>query len=105
MKIYLGNLSYNVDEENVREIFEEVGQVSSVTIIKDKFTGKSRGFAFIEMPNEEEAQEAIKKFDGGKLDGKKIIVNEARPKDDNNNNNRNSGGRGGDYKKKFNNKF
>lgn len=78
--LYVGNLSQNVTEEDLRNNFSEAGAVASVSIIKDKFSGVSRGFGFVEMQTEEGAQEAIKRFNGGELDGKTITVNEARPK-------------------------
>jgi len=78
--LYVGNLSQKVTEEDLRNNFSEAGKVASVAVIKDKFSGVSRGFGFVEMETEEGAQEAIKKFNGGELDGKTITVNEARPK-------------------------
>jgi RNA recognition motif-containing protein len=80
--LYVGNLSFNVTEEDLKSNFSEAGDVASVSIIKDKFTGQSKGFGFVEMKTEEGASEAIKKFHDGILDGKKIAVNEARPKRD-----------------------
>ena len=78
--LYVGNLSQKVTEEDLKNNFSEAGKVASVAVIKDKFSGVSRGFGFVEMETEEGAQEAIKKFNGGELDGKTITVNEARPK-------------------------
>jgi RNA recognition motif-containing protein len=78
--LYVGNLSQNVTEADLRSNFAEAGEVTSVSVIKDKFSGVSRGFGFVEMATEEGAQEAIKRFNGGDLDGKTITVNEARPK-------------------------
>ena len=78
--LYVGNLSQKVTEDDLRNNFSEAGKVASVAVIKDKFSGVSRGFGFVEMETEEGAQEAIKKFNGGELDGKTITVNEARPK-------------------------
>jgi len=78
--LYVGNLSQKVTDEDLRNNFSEAGAVKSVAVIKDKFSGVSRGFGFVEMETEEGAQEAIKKFNGGELDGKTITVNEARPK-------------------------
>ncbi len=78
--LYVGNLSQNVTEEDLRKNFSEAGKVVSAAVIKDKFSGVSRGFGFVEMETEEGAQEAIRKFNGGDLDGKTITVNEARPK-------------------------
>jgi len=78
--LYVGNLSQKVTDDDLRKNFSEAGTVVSAAIIKDKFSGVSRGFGFVEMETEEGAQEAIKKFNGGDLDGKTITVNEARPK-------------------------
>lgn len=78
--LYVGNLSYKVTDEDLKSNFSEAGEVASAAIIKDKFTGQSKGFGFVEMKTEEGAAEAIKKFNGGMLDGKAITVNEARPK-------------------------
>jgi RNA recognition motif-containing protein len=77
--LYVGNLSQKVTEDDLKNNFSEAGAVASVSVIKDKFSGVSRGFGFVEMETEEGAQEAIKKFNGGDLDGKTITVNEARP--------------------------
>ena len=78
--LYIGNLANEVTEEDLKANFSEVGKVVSVAIIKDKYTGMTRGFGFVEMETEKDAQEAIKKFNGGELHGKVITVNEARPK-------------------------
>jgi RNA recognition motif-containing protein len=78
--LYVGNLSYKVTDEDLKSNFSEAGEVASASIIKDKFSGQSKGFGFVEMKTEEGAAEAIKKFNGGMLDGKAITVNEARPK-------------------------
>jgi RNA recognition motif-containing protein len=91
MNIYVGNLSYNVSEENLRQAFEAFGQVSSATIVKDKYNGQSRGFGFVEMPDQAEAQAAIKNLNGKELLGKQMNVNEARPRTDRGR----SGGQGG----------
>lgn len=81
-KLFVGNLANEVTEEDLKVNFSEAGKVLSVNIIKDKFTGVSKGFGFVEMETEKEAQEAIKMFNGGVLRGKTITVNEARPKKD-----------------------
>lgn len=83
MNIYVGNLSRDVDERELQEAFESFGQVASVTIIKDKFTGQSRGFGFVEMPDKAEAEAAINGLNGQELKSRAINVNEARPRDDN----------------------
>lgn len=78
--LYVGNLSFKVTDEDLKTNFAEAGEVASASIIKDKFTGQSKGFGFVEMKTEEGATQAIQKFNGGMLDGKAITVNEARPK-------------------------
>jgi RNA recognition motif-containing protein len=91
MNIYVGNLSRQVTEEDLREAFEAFGQVASVTIIKDKFSGESRGFGFVEMPTKDEAQSAITGLNGKELKERTLNVNEARPRSEG----RRGGGRGG----------
>jgi len=83
MNIYIGNLSQQVNEDELREAFEAFGNVQSVNIIKDKFSGVSKGFGFVEIEAKAEAQAAIEELNGTDLKGKNIIVNEARPKSDN----------------------
>ena len=78
MNIYVGNLSNEVTEDDLKKVFEEFGQVESVNVIKDRFSGQSRGFAFVEMPNKNEALTALKEADGKDLNGRSIKVNEAR---------------------------
>jgi RNA recognition motif-containing protein len=90
MNIYAGNLSFDTTEEQLRQAFEGYGQVSAVNIIKDKFTGESRGFAFVEMSNSSEATAAISGLNGRDLNGRSLNVNEARPRAE-----RGSGGSGG----------
>ena len=80
MNIYCGNLSRDVTEEDLREAFEAFGQVASITIIKDKFSGEPRGFGFVEMPAKAEGQSAIDGLNDKELKGKAIKVNEARPR-------------------------
>ncbi len=92
MNIYVGNLADDVQENELKEIFEAFGQVDSVKIIKDFYTGLPRGFGFVEMSGQEEGQSAITDLDGTVLKEKTIKVNEARPR---NNNNRRGGGGGG----------
>ena len=82
MNIYVGNLSYDATEDEIRTLFATHGEVSSVAIIKDKFTGQSRGFAFVEMPNAEEAQNAIQATNGYSLHNRNLSVNEARPREE-----------------------
>jgi RNA recognition motif-containing protein len=78
--IYVGNLSFNATEDDIREAFAQYGEVSSVSIITDRETGRPRGFAFVEMPDSEKAKEAIEKLNLAEIDGRAITVNEARPK-------------------------
>jgi RNA recognition motif-containing protein len=87
VNIYVGNLPREVNETDLQEAFQPFGQVTSVTIIKDKFSGESRGFGFVEMPSKAEAQSAITGMDGKDLKGRTLSVNEARPRPE---------GRGGD---------
>ncbi len=82
MNIYIGNLSYQSSEEDLRQAFEAFGQVDSVTIIKDKVTGRSRGFGFVEMPVEEEAVAAIDGLNNTELQGRSLRVNQARPREE-----------------------
>jgi cold-inducible RNA-binding protein len=81
MNLYVGNLPYRITEDQLREAFEEFGQVSSCTIIKDKATGQSKGFGFIEMSDSTEAEAAINGLNGRDLMGRKLNVNEARPRE------------------------
>ena len=80
MNIYVGNLSYDVSEDSLRQLFESFGQVTSAKIIKDKYSGRSRGFGFVEMLEQAQAQAAIKSLNGKELLGKQISVNAARPR-------------------------
>ncbi|MEJ2717825.1 MAG: RNA-binding protein [Deltaproteobacteria bacterium] len=82
MNIYVGNLAWSSTEDAVRALFEAHGEVESVKIITDRYTGRSRGFGFVEMPNEEEARAAVSALDGKDLDGRALKVNEARPRTD-----------------------
>lgn len=81
MNIYIGNISHSSTEEGLKQLFEQFGSVSSAKIIKDKFTGNSRGFAFVEMADAEEAKRAIENLNGVEFDGRTIRVNEARPQE------------------------
>ena len=80
MNIYVGNLDYNLQEYQLEEIFAEYGEVSSVKIVKDRETGKAKGFAFVEMANDAEGSNAIEELDGAEVNGRNIKVNEARPR-------------------------
>ena len=96
MNIYVGNLSHQTTEDDLRQAFEAFGQVESANIIKDKFSGDSRGFGFVEMPSKQEAQKAIEEMNGKDLMGRAVNVNEARPKTDRRDSRGGrSGGRGG----------
>ena len=81
-KIFVGNLSFNTTEGDILELFKQAGNVTSCELIVDKFTNKSRGFAFVEMGSQEEAQKAIAQFNGKEIDGRPLTVNEARPRED-----------------------
>lgn len=81
IKLYVGNLSYQVSEAEVRELFVQVGSVESVKIIMDAYTSRSRGFGFVEMATREDGQKAIEQLTGTPLKGRPIIVNEARPQE------------------------
>jgi len=83
MNIYVGNLDYKVDENDLQGIFEEYGTVSSVKLITDKFSGRSKGFGFVTMEDQDEAKKAISELNGTTLQSREIVVNEARPKRDN----------------------
>ncbi len=80
MNIYVGNLSSDVTDETIRGAFESFGEVTSARVIKDKYSGQSRGFGFVEMPGQSQAQTAIKGLNGKDLQGKEISVSEARPR-------------------------
>jgi len=80
MRIYLGNLNYEVTDDELREIFGEFGELASADVIKDKFSGQSKGFGFVDMPDNEQAQKAIKALNGKLVKGRNLTVNEARPK-------------------------
>ncbi|MDB5229327.1 MAG: RNA-binding protein [Chitinophagaceae bacterium] len=95
MNIYVSNLSFNVQDEDLREFFAEYGEVSSAKIITDKFTNKSRGFGFVEMPDDEAAQKAITELNGGVVEGRAINVTVAKPKEERSN--------GGNNKRSFSN--
>jgi len=93
MNIYVGNLASDVNEEDLNNLFGEYGKVSSAKVIRDMFSQESRGFGFVEMPGQAEAQKAIEKLNTQELKGKNLIVSEARPRRDN------RGGRGGSGKR------
>ena len=82
MNLYVGNLSYRLTEDALREAFAEFGEVASCSIIKDKMTGQSKGFGFVEMPERSAAEAAIQGLNGREIEGRKLNVNEARPRED-----------------------
>ena len=79
MNIYIGNLPYTITEDELKESFNSFGEVSSVNIITDRFSGQSKGFGFVEMPEDTEAEAAIKALDGQEIKGRNLKVNQARP--------------------------
>ena len=94
MNIYVGNLSWQMTDEDLRTLFEQYGSVTSAKIVKDKVSGRSKGFGFVEMPDDTEAQNALSSLYESEVLGRKIIVNEAQPKP------QGSGGGGGGFKKR-----
>jgi RNA recognition motif-containing protein len=94
-KLFVGNLSFNTTEGDVLDLFKQAGNVTKCELIVDKFSSKSRGFAFVEMGTQEEANAAIAQFNGKELDGRALTVNEARPREDRPRGNFGGGGGGG----------
>jgi len=92
-KLYVGNLPHSADQQTLQDTFSQCGTVDSVNVITDRDTGQSRGFGFVEMSSDSEAQKAIQELNGSSLDGREIIVNEAKPKKAPRDNR--GGGRGG----------
>ncbi|HBH50116.1 MAG TPA: RNA-binding protein, partial [Bacteroidales bacterium] len=80
MNIFVGNLNFKVEEDDLRDIFEEYGTVSSAKIITDKFSGRSKGFGFVEMDDPESANKAIEELNGATLENRNMVVNEAKPR-------------------------
>ena len=93
MNIYVGNLAFSVTESDLKDTFAAFGAVSTASVIKDKFSGESRGFGFVEMPNKDEAERAISSLNGKDLKGRALTVNEAKPRTDR----PRSGGGGGGF--------
>ena len=89
-KLYVGNLSYGVTEDQLRDLFSQAGQIKDVVVITDRETGRSKGFGFVEMSTDAEAQKAIQMFNNQELDGRRMMVNVARPREE-----RSGGGGGG----------
>ncbi|MBI3495232.1 RNA-binding protein [Candidatus Berkelbacteria bacterium] len=81
-KLYVGSLSYDTTEESLKKAFEQAGTVESAMIIMDKMSGRSKGFGFVEMATDEEATKAIEMWNGKELDGRTVVVNEARPREE-----------------------
>jgi RNA recognition motif-containing protein len=94
MNIYVGNLPFNLGEEDLKEIFEEYGSVTSAKIISDKFSGRSKGFGFVEMDDDEEANNAIKELNNAEVAGRNIKVNESKPRSNDRGGDRRGGGGG-----------
>jgi len=82
VNIYVGNMSYELDESGLTELFSQYGEVSSARVIADRSTGRSKGFAFVEMPNDEEGKKAIEGLDGAEHKGRNLRINEARPREE-----------------------
>ena len=89
MRIFVGGLPYSTNSEGLRSLFAQAGNVTDATVVEDKYSGQSKGFGFVEMPEASEAQAALGKFNGYSLEGRPLTVNEAKPRE-----NRNSGGGG-----------
>jgi len=97
MNIYVSNLSFNVEDEDLRGFFEEYGEIKSAKVITDKFTQKSRGFGFVEMVDEEAGQKAIKELDGAQVEGRAIRVTIAKPREEKTGGNSGGGGQRRSY--------
>jgi len=95
-KLYVGNLAYTVSNDDLQQLFSQAGQVRSVAVITDKFSGQSKGFGFVEMATAEEAAKAIQQFNDAQLKGRNIKVNEAKPRESGFGGNSRGGGGGGD---------
>ena len=80
-RLFVGNLTYSATSAQLEELFSQVGKITSLNLITDKFSGQSKGFAFVELTTDAEADEAVKKFNNFELDGRKMVVNEARPQE------------------------
>jgi RNA recognition motif-containing protein len=81
MNIYVGNLSWGLKDQDLADLFTPYGEVASAKIVMDKFTQRSKGFGFVDMPNDEQAQAAIAQLNGSEVDGRNLVVNESRPKE------------------------
>ena len=94
-KLYVGNLSFRVSSDDLFEHFSQAGQVESANVVQDRETGRSRGFGFVEMASDDEANSAIAQFTGSEYDGRNLVVNEARPREEGGGGGGGRGGRGG----------
>ncbi|MFY0482732.1 RNA recognition motif domain-containing protein [Flavobacterium sp. PLA-1-15] len=101
MNIFVGSLPFSIEEADLRESFEAYGAVDSVKIITDKFTGRSKGFGFVEMPNDDEAQKAIDELNGATVQGRAIVVNKSEPKPEGERRSFGGNSRGGDSRGGF----
>lgn len=81
-KLYVGNLSYNTTDNDLRELFAQAGEIQQITLVTDKFTGQPKGFGFVQMVNQVDAEKAIRMFNDQELDGRRLIVNIARPREE-----------------------
>jgi cold-inducible RNA-binding protein len=100
MKLYVGNLSFGTMENDIQRLFSQAGSVESVSMITDRDTGRSRGFAFVEMSSKSEGESAIARFNSSELDGRSLVVSEAKPRENHGggfDSGRNGGGRGGNF--------
>jgi cold-inducible RNA-binding protein len=95
MKLYVGNLAFQTSSQDLQQLFSQAGTVQSASVIEDRDTGRSRGFAFVEMATKEEGESAISQFNGKEFNGRNLTVNEARPREDRGGNRGGGGGRGG----------
>lgn len=96
-RLYVGNLPYSANEDQLTDLFSRAGKVDSVRVMRDMATGRARGFAFVEMANDDDAQKAISEFHEYRMDGRALVVNEARPKPEGGGFGGGGGGRGGGY--------
>ncbi|MFZ3063524.1 MAG: RNA-binding protein [Actinomycetota bacterium] len=99
-KLYVGNLSYEVTEDQLKQLFSDAGTVVSVNLITDRHTGRSKGFGFVEMGSDADAKAAVEKLNGSDFEGRKLNVNEARPREERPSGGRGFGGGGGGYRPK-----
>ena len=102
MNIFVAKLDYSTSVDTVRELFEQYGEVSSAKIIMDRETGRSKGFGFIEMPEDEDGWNAIRELNGSEIDGREIVCKKSEPRENNNNRGGGGGGGGGGFRKRFN---